>query len=123
MRIIGLLISNLLSVDYVILINMNMPDKSDYLQFALENILNQISEVKALVSNSTKETTDFRTEILQKLQALELRVNTLEVEKRVGLSILGSGVAQKLLLALLAIGLTFLASHAGFLTMLASFLK
>lgn len=58
-----------------------MPDKSDYLQFTLENILNQISEVKELISDSSKSNLVFRDEMIARITALELRVNTIETEK------------------------------------------
>jgi len=79
-------------------LNIPMPDNTpDYLQFALENIVKEISEVKALITDTNKTNSDFKDQILTRVTALEMRVNSIEVEKNVVKGILSSDWIKKVL--------------------------
>lgn len=100
-----------------------MPDKSDYLQFTLENILNQISEVKELISDSSKSNLVFRDEMIARITALELRVNTIETEKNLVKGFMSSDWFKKLLYLAGAGLMGFLGANSGAIGAFLEFFK
>ncbi len=100
-----------------------MPDKSDYLQFTLENILNQISEVKELISDSSKSNLVFRDEMIARITALELRVSTIETENALVKGFLSSDWVRRIL-SLAGAGLMgYLGANSGALKILLELFK
>ena len=89
-----------------------MPQE-DYLKLTLENILNQLSEVKDMINDSTKVNSDFRDQINTKIQLLENRVNALETEKNLVKGIFSSAIVQKVLGWIAAGGYTFIAYNGS----------
>lgn len=101
-----------------------MPDKTpDYLQLTLENILNQLSEVKELITDTNKTNLNFRDDMIARITALELRVSTIETEKALVKGLLSSGWVRRIL-SLAGAGLMgYLGANSGALKMLLELFK